>query len=156
MARATYQPNSLLSFTSRFRFDHESLGLQRAELESTANFGRWTTSILYGSYAPQPAIGFPNWREGILGTARYKLSPEWVLLGAARYDLVNHKMSQTQIGLGYIDDCLILALNYVTDYAYAGSVSVNHSVMMQFSLRTLGGNTSGQSATGMPGLTGGR
>ncbi|MET0539281.1 MAG: LPS-assembly protein LptD [Xanthobacteraceae bacterium] len=151
VARATYQPNSLLSFTSRFRFDHESLGLQRAELESTANFGRWTTSILYGSYAPQPAIGFPNWREGILGTARYKLSPEWVLLGAARYDLVNHKMSQTQIGLGYIDDCLILALNYVTDYAYAGSVSVNHSVMMQFSLRTLGGNTSGQSATGLPG-----
>jgi LPS-assembly protein len=151
VARATYQPNSLLSFTSRFRFDHESLGLQRAELESTANFGRWTTSILYGSYAPQPAIGFPNWREGILGTARYKLSPEWVLLGAARYDLVNHKMSQTQIGLGYVDDCLILALNYVTDYAYAGSVSVNHSVMMQFSLRTLGGNTSGQSATGLPG-----
>jgi len=45
-----------------------------------------------------------------------------------------------------------LALNYITDYAYAGSVSVNHSVMMQISLRTLGGNTSGQSMTGMPGL----
>jgi LPS-assembly protein len=75
-----------------------------------------------------------------------------VLLGAARYDLIAHKVSQTQIGLGYVDDCLILALNYITDYAYAGSVSVNHSVMMQISLRTLGGNTSGQSMTGMPGL----
>jgi LPS-assembly protein len=152
VARLTYQPNSLLAFTSRFRFDHESLALQRAELETTASFGRWTTSVLYGSYAPQPDIGFPNWRDGILGTARFKLTPEWVLLGAARYDLIAHKVSQTQIGLGYVDDCLILALNYITDYAYAGSVSVNHSVMMQISLRTLGGNTSGQSMTGMPGL----
>ena len=64
-----------------------------------------------------------------------------------------HQLSQTQIGVGYIDDCLILALNYVTDYAYSGSVSVNHTVMMQFALRTLGGNTGpGASAlnTGMP------
>jgi hypothetical protein len=36
-----------------------------------------------------------------------------------------------------------LALNYITDYAYSGSVSVNHTYMMQVSLRTLGGNTSG-------------
>jgi LPS-assembly protein len=156
VARATYQPNSLFAFTSRFRFDHESFAVRRAELETTASFGRWTTSVLYGSYAPQPEIGFPNWREGLLGTARFKLNPEWVLLGAARYDLVAHKVSQTQIGLGYVDDCLILALNYVTDYAYAGSVSVNHSVMMQISLRTLGGNTSGQSVAGMPGIPGAR
>jgi LPS-assembly protein len=143
VARASYQPNSTLTFTSRFRMGENDFTLKRTELETTANFGRWTTSVMYGSYAAQPELGFLDRREGILGNARYKVNPNWVLLAAARYDLRAHQVSQTQIGVGYIDDCLILALNYITDYAYSGSVSVNHTYMMQVSLRTLGGNTSG-------------
>ncbi len=88
-------------------------------------------------------------REGILGSARLKLNSNWVLLGAARYDLRADQLSQTQIGVGYIDDCLILALNYITDYAYSGSVSVNRTFMMQVSLRTLGGNVAGTSASAL-------
>ena len=61
-------------------------------------------------------------------------------------------LSYTQIGLGYIDGCLILALNYITSYAYSGSVSVNHTYMMQVSLRTLGGTTNtGAAGTGLGG-----
>jgi LPS-assembly protein len=143
VARASYQPNSTFTFTSRFRFAETDFTLRRTELETTANFGRWTTSVMYGSYAAQPELGFLNRREGILANARLKVTPNWVVLAAARYDIVNHDISQTQIGVGYIDDCLILALNYITDYAYSGSLSVNHSFMMQVSLRTLGGNTNG-------------
>jgi LPS-assembly protein len=158
VARASYQPNSALTFTSRFRLDEQDFTLRRAELEASANFGRWTTSVMYGSYDPQPALGFLHHREGILGSARVKLDHNWLLLGAARYDLRAEQISQTQIGVGYIDDCLILALNYIADYAYSGSVSVNRSIMMQVSLRTLGGNTSTQRwstlNTGIPGLTG--
>jgi LPS-assembly protein len=103
---------------------------------------------MYGNYAAQPALGFLNNREGILASTRVKLDENWQLLGAVRYDLRAHELSQTQLGVGYVDDCLILALNYITDYAYSGSVSVNHTFMMQLSLRTLGGNTSGQTTTG--------
>jgi LPS-assembly protein len=149
VARASYQPNSTLTFTSRFRFNEADFTLQRTEFETTANFGRWTTQIMYGSYAAQPQLGFPNQREGILGNARFKLNSNWVLLGAARYDLRAHELSQTQIGVGYVDDCLILALNYITDYAYSGSLSVNHTFMMQISLRTLGGTTSGGAASAL-------
>jgi LPS-assembly protein len=149
VARASYQPNSTFTFTSRFRFNETDFTLQRTELETAANFGRWTTSLMYGAYASQPALGFLNAREGILGSSRVKLTESWQLLGAVRYDLRAHQLSQTQLGVGYVDDCLILALNYITDYAYSGSVSVNHTFMMQLSLRTLGGNTSGQSTTGM-------
>ena len=158
VARASYQPNSTFMFTSRFRFDQADFTLQRFELETTANFGRWTTQLMYGSYAAQPALGFLESREGILGNARLKVNQNWVLLAAARYDLQAHQVSQTQVGIGYIDDCLILALNYITDYAYSGSVSVNHTYMMQVSLRTLGGNTPGRGASslGAPGLTGTR
>ncbi len=161
VARASYQPNSTLTFTSRFRMNEADFTLQRTELETTASFGRWTTSVMYGSYAAQPQLGFLDRREGILGSARLKVNPNWVLLTAARYDLRAHEVSQTQIGVGYIDDCLILALNYITDYAYSGSVSVNHTFMMQLSLRTLGGNTNGGAGnsalnSGVPGFTGTR
>ena len=149
VARASYQPNSTFTYTSRFRFDENDFTLQRTELETTAAFGRWTTTLMYGNYAAQPALGFLKSREGVLGSARLKLNPNWVLMGAARYDLRADKFSQTQIGVGYIDDCLILALNYITDYAYSGSVSVNHTFMAQVSLRTLGGNVAGQNASGL-------
>ncbi len=156
VARASYQPNSTFLFTSRFRFDESNFNVRRTELEATANFGRWTTSIIYGDYAAQPEIGFLDRREGILVNARLKVTPNWVLIGAARWDLLARQVSQTQMGVGYIDDCLILALNYITDYAYSGSLTVNHSFMLQLSLRTLGGTTTNQGASalnsGVPGL----
>jgi LPS-assembly protein len=141
VARASYQPNASFTFTSRFRFGQDDFTLQRTELETIANFGRWTTTVMYGSYAAQPALGLPYRREGILGTARVKLNPNWLVMAGGGYDLRTNQVTQTQIGLGYIDDCLILALNYITSYAYSGSRSVNHTYMMQVSLRTLGGNT---------------
>jgi LPS-assembly protein len=138
VARASYQPSSTLTFTSRFRMAENDFTLKRTELETTASFGRWTTSLMYGSYAAQPELGFLDQREGVLGSARYKVNPNWVLLAAARYDLRAHQLSQTQIGVGYIDDCLILALNYITDYAYSGSLSKNQTFMLQIGLRTIG------------------
>ena len=156
VARVSYQPNAMFLFTSRFRFDESNFNVRRTELETTANFGRWTTSIIYGDYAAQPEIGFLDRREGILVNARYKVTPNWLLLGAARWDLLARQVSQTQMGVGYIDDCIILGLNYITDYAYSGSLTVNHSFMLQLSLRTLGGTTSNQGASalnsGVPGL----
>ena len=58
--------------------------LQRSEFEATVNFNRWTTSITYGNYAAQPALGFVDRREGILANARYKIDPNWLLLGGLR------------------------------------------------------------------------
>ena len=76
-----------------------------------------------------------------------------VTLAALRYDLDARKVDQTQIGLGYIDDCLILALNYVTSYAYSGNPTKDQRVMLQLSLRTLGTSTVSQTVnTGSNGL----
>ena len=116
VARVSYQPNSTYKFTSRFRFDHDKFTPRRTELEASANFDRWNVSMLYGDYAAQPLIGFLNRRQGMLGSGSVKLDANWELLGAARYDINAGKFDQTRIGLGYIDDCLILALNYITNY----------------------------------------
>jgi len=144
VARVSYQPNSIYSFTSRFRFDHDTFETKRFELEARANFDRWTGMVLYGDYAAQPELGFLNRRQGIYGLGTYKLDANWVLLGGARYDINAEKFDQTRIGVGYVDDCLILAVNYITSYIYSGNVTNNHTIMLQLSLRTLGGTSVSQ------------
>jgi LPS-assembly protein len=152
VARASYQPNSTFRFSSRFRFDNDNFTLKRTELEASANFNRWSTSLLYGDYAAQPELGFLDRRQGFLGTASVKLDANWVLRGSALYDLHTNKFAQNMIGLGYIDDCLILALNYITNYSYgSGTPVLNHTVMLQLSLRTLGGTTVSQGLGGQSG-----
>ena len=141
VARIAYQPNSTLTLTSRFRLNEADFTLQRSEFEASANFDRWTTSVIYGNYAAQPALGFLDRREGIAGSAKFKVTPNWLMLGAVRYDLRAEQLAETQIGVGYIDDCLILALNYITEYNYNSTQKHNHAVMLQMSLRTLGGNS---------------
>ena len=144
VARVSYQPNSTYMFTSRFRFDNDTFQVKRTELEGRVNFDRWSGTLLYGNYAAQPELGFLDRRQGILGTGQVKLDANWVLLGSARYDINAGKFDQTRVGVGYVDDCLILGLNYITNYTYSGNVQANHTVMLQLSLRTLGGTSVGQ------------
>jgi len=144
----SYRPNQTLTFSSRARLDQSTFDVNRLELETTAAFERWTVSLLYGDYAAQPEIGFLDRRQGILGTARYKLTSDWVVFGGARYDLNAGKFSGTNFGVGYIDDCLILAVNYLTGYSYSGpTVVTNQQIMLQLSLRTLGSTTTTQNVS---------
>jgi LPS-assembly protein len=55
-----------------------------------------------------------------------------------RYDLDQHRVNQTIIGAGYVDDCFIIAMNYITDYAYSGNPVADRRIMLQIGLRTLG------------------
>jgi LPS-assembly protein len=150
VGRITYQPNQTFSFTARGRFSSggydpgtgpnvAAFTPERLEFEGRANFDRWTLQLLYGDYAPQPDIGFLTARQEILAGASVKLTQNWVLLGSIRYDLAVHQFDTTRVGVGYVDDCLLLALNYFTSYTYTGvTPTPNNTFMLQFSLRTLG------------------
>ncbi len=139
VARATFQPNATYKFSSRFRFDNDTFAVKRTELEAAANFDRWTVSLMYGDYAAQPDIGFLARRQGLLSSASVKLDANWVLHGSALYDLEADNFSQNSVGVAYVNDCLILGLNYLTNYSYGtGSPQLNHTIMLQLSLRTLG------------------
>jgi LPS-assembly protein len=140
VGRVTYQPNQVYSFTARGRFDEQTFAIERLELESRANFDRWTLQVLYGNYAPQPELGFLFRRQGVLGGASVKLTQNWILLGSARYDLYAHEFDQSRLGLGYTDDCFLLSLNWLTGYTYNGTTNPtkDNTFMLQLSLRTLG------------------
>jgi LPS-assembly protein len=166
VARLAYQPDKTYTFVTRYRFDQETWGLNRFEVEGRAVYDRISVSAMYGQYAPQPELGFLTWRQGILGTANLKLSQNWVATTALNYDIDARKFSSTQFGLGYIDDCFIFAMNYITAYSYStvgllqggGTLPIiapvlDHRVMLTIALRTIGATGTSQSL-GSSGLFG--
>lgn len=151
VGRLSYAPNRIFSVTTRFRLDEASMDIKRFEAEGRANFDRWSVSLLYGKYAPQPELGFLTERQGLLGTGSFKLAENWQVSGGLRYDLANSKVNQYIVGAGYVDDCFLLAVNYVTDYNYTtiGSIApvTDHRVMVQLGLRTIGGTSLSQNVS---------
>ena len=146
VASINYSPNRTYTFSTRARFDEATGSVQRFEAEGRANFDRFSVSLLYGDYAPQPELGYLTRREGVLGTTNIKLASNWVLTGAARWDLILNQINQYAIGVGYVDDCFVLGVNYVTSYSYATTTApplLDHVFMLQLGLRTLA-NTSTQ------------
>jgi LPS-assembly protein len=134
----------------RSRFDEATFNVQRFEAEARANFDRWSVSMLYGDYAAQPELGYLTRREGLLGSASVKLAANWVVSGSARWDLVANQINQYVVGAGYVDDCFVLAANYVTSYAYSVGTAppvLSHAFMLQIGLRTLASSTASGSPT---------
>jgi LPS-assembly protein len=145
VASINYSPNRTYTFSTRARFDEATGTVERFEAEGKANFDRFSLSLLYGDYAPQPDIGYLTRREGVLGTANIKLASNWVLTGAARWDLILNELNQYAVGVGYVDDCFIIGVNYVTSFSYATTTSppiLNHVFMLQLGLRTLADTSS--------------
>jgi LPS-assembly protein len=150
VARVNYSPNRTYTFSMRTRLDEATLNVNRFEAEGRASFDRWSVSMVYGNYAQQPELGYLTRREGILGSASVKVAANWVVSGAARWDLEANKVNQYIVGAGYVDDCFVLAANYVTSYSYAAGTTppvLSHAFMLQLGLRTLANTaTSGTGA----------
>jgi LPS-assembly protein len=131
--------------------DEQTLKINRFEAEGRANFDRWSVALMYGNYAPQADLGYLTRREGLLGSGSIKVAANWVVSGAARWDLEANKLNQYIIGAGYVDDCFVLAANYVTSYQYAAGTAppvLSHAFMLQIGLRTLANTSSSASPTG--------
>jgi LPS-assembly protein len=155
VASAEYSPNKTYTFSVRTRVDQASLNVQRFEAEGRANFDRWSVSLMYGDYAPQPELGYLLRREGILASGSVKVASNWVVTGAARWDLVANQINQYVVGAGYVDDCFVLAANYVTSYSYATATSppvLGHAYMLQIGLRTLASSSGAASPTTSAGV----
>jgi LPS-assembly protein len=146
-----YSPNKTYTFSVRTRLDEQTMDVNRFEAEGRASFDRWSVSLMYGDYAAQPDLGYLTRREGLLGSASLKVAANWVVTGAARWDLIANQINQYVIGAGYVDDCFVLAANYVTSYSYSAGTTppvLGHAFMLQIGLRTLA-NTSSTAGGGV-------
>jgi LPS-assembly protein len=152
VARVNYSPNRTYTFSVRARMDEATANINRFEAEGRASFDRWSVSMMYGNYAAQPDLGYLTRREGLLGSASVKVASNWVVSGAARWDLEANKLNQYIIGAGYVDDCFVLAANYVTSYSYSAGTTppvLSHAFMLQIGLRTIANSSSSAGAGGI-------
>src|ERR1700694_381512 len=150
VARVNYSPNRTYTFSVRTRLDPSTLNINRFEAEGRAAFDRWSVSLTYGDYAAQPDLGYLTRRQGLLGSASVKVAANWVVTGAARWDLEANKINQYVVGAGYVDDCFVLAANYVTSYNYSAGTAppvLGHAFMLQLGLRTIGNFAAGYNLT---------
>jgi len=72
--------------------------------------------------------------------------------GSARWDLEANKLNQYIVGAGYVDDCFVLAANYVTSYSYSAGTTppvLSHAFMLQIGLRTLANSSSSAGGAGI-------
>jgi LPS-assembly protein len=148
----SYSPNRTYTFSVRSRMDEQTWNIQRFEAEAKANFDRWSIGLIYGNYAPQPDLGYLTRREGLLANGSVKIAANWVATGAARWDLEANKLNQYVIGAGYVDDCFVLAANYVTSYNYSAGTAppvLGHAYMLQIGLRTLANSSSNGAGAGI-------
>ncbi len=145
VASLSYSPNRTYTFSTRARIDQATGEVQRFEAEGKGSFDRWSVSVLYGDYAAQPEIGYLTRQQGILVTGSVKIASNWVATGAARWDLVANQINEYVVGAGYVDDCFVLAANYITSFSYATPTSppiLGHAFMLQLGLRTLANSNS--------------
>ena len=140
VGRIAYQPNPTYEFEARTRFDEATFALERLDIDMHASFDRVGFELMYGDYAAQPELGFLTRREGVTGGASFKLTQNWVVLGSARYDIFAQQFNMSRVGVGYVDDCFMMAVNYINSYAYNGTTTPvpNRTISFQISLRTLG------------------
>ena len=152
VSSVSYSPNRTYTFSVRSRMDEQTWNIQRFEAEAKANFDRWSIGMIYGNYAAQPQLGYLSRREGLLANGSVKIAANWVATGAARWDLVNNNINQYVVGAGYVDDCFVLAANYVTSYNYSTGTTppvLGHAYMLQIGLRTLANTTSSGAGAGI-------
>jgi LPS-assembly protein len=150
VASVNYSPNRTYTFSTRARLDEATLNVQRFEAEGRASFDRWSIGLMYGDYAKQPELGYLTRREGLLGSGSIKVAANWVVSGAARWDLEANKLNQYIVGAGYVDDCFVLAANYVTSYTYSAGTTppvLSHAFMFQIGLRTIANSAASASPT---------
>jgi LPS-assembly protein len=154
VTRAALAPNTNYSFIAKGRFDSQDYHLRRLDLMANARFGGLETSLQYARYEAQPLLGFPERREGLSASSKYRFDQNWYVTGNVIFDMSRHLYNTTQtngaplfslaglgMGAGYTDECATLSVNYTSIYqnGVGGNAPTrNQTVLLQLQLRTLG------------------
>ena len=139
VAMLTARLQNRLSLTASGRFDEDDLSLERGELVAAASNGRVTGSATYAYLAAQPNRGINTDQHQISGTASVMVNDGWRLAGSMQYDLEQSALLGYGVGLSYVCDCFGVGLSYTYTAPEANDGVSDSRVMLNVSLRTLGG-----------------
>jgi len=91
VARAQLSPFKGLLFAGAARFDESTLEAQRVDASASYSTGKFTTSVNYGRYEPQPELGIPRRREGLGLNGSVEVAQYWRVRAGVLFDLDKYK-----------------------------------------------------------------
>jgi LPS-assembly protein len=157
-----------LSFTSKQQFDEATFGLKRLDAITSFNWKGFSTSVDYARYDAQPQLGWPQNREGLIGTAQYTLFDHWNVHGTLIVDMSRHlydlpgehtpvfDATTYGVGFGYNDECTTLRVDYASSNSQPVAltpVTRDQTILVQLTLRTLGEIKASSDISGLLGGT---
>lgn len=141
VASAYYRPNENLKLGARARFDDEDFDVKTTEVSLAAKHGRFETALTYANISSDAnPIGTGN-REEINFSGSFDITERWELFGNAAFDIEHSDRISEGLGIGYEDECLAVSLAYSQTHFEDRDIRPEQRVMLNFSLRTLGGTS---------------
>lgn len=125
-----------IDLTDRIDVDRTNGNVRRHELYLTGTYNRSTLQI---SYVQLPAeavtLGLAA-REEINAQADINFYKNWQAFGALRRDLLAGQMLDTELGLGYEDECLGVSIAYRRKFTTDRDIPPSTSIILRFNLKT--------------------
>lgn len=91
VARAQLSPMKGLFFSGAARFDESTLEAQRIDAAASYSTGKFSASVSYGRYEPQPDLGIPRRREGLGLNGSLAVAQFWRVRAGVLFDLDKYK-----------------------------------------------------------------
>ncbi|MEJ1968925.1 MAG: LPS assembly protein LptD [Rhizomicrobium sp.] len=125
-----------IDLTDRIDIDRGNGTVRRHEVYLTGIYKRSTIQISYVQLPAEPVtLGLPK-REEITAQADVNFYRNWQAFGAIRRDLLAGQMLDTELGLGYEDDCLGISVAYRRRFTTDRDLPPSTSIVLRFNLKT--------------------
>ncbi len=141
-----------LSFTERFRIDHDTFAVHRNEVDATLGSERTYLELGYVRLNRETAFSLEDLQDSdeLRAAARIAIGPYWSAFGSGVFDLSQSNLLpnlqpsapfqplRTRFGISYKSDCLELDFTYRRDYITIGDAVQGNSFLLHLSLKNLG------------------
>jgi LPS-assembly protein len=125
-----------IDLTDRIDVDRANGTVRRHEVYLTGIFGRSTVQIGYVQLPAELVTLGLGQREEINAQADVNFYENWQAFGAIRRDLLAGRMLDTELGLGYEDECLGISIAYRRKFTTDRDLPPSTSLILRFSLKT--------------------
>lgn len=125
-----------IDLTDRIDIDRTNGTVRRHEVYLTGIFDRSTLQISYVQLPAEEVTLGLGAREEINAQADINFYRNWQAFGAIRRDLLAGRMLDTELGLGYEDECLGVSIAYRRKFTTDRDLPPSTSIILRFNLKT--------------------
>ncbi len=122
---------------NRFRIDHDTGSIQRAESIAYFRSKRFRANVGYVRLNEVNAATNQVRREELTARGNFKLARHWTVGSAWRLDLENNRTVRQDFSIGYEDECSTFGVTYRRDRTRSANLAPDNAVLLTFTLKSL-------------------